>query len=225
MVSHPFAVDLRVGHPPGIAWNGEQGKTARLRFVVSHPSPEKSEEWGTRTFAVDLRVGHPPVSMRETHMAFMICFTDEPDEYPGDDPTIPAAVGRIVAGKLDENFLSNLYEWNKRAYQSQWLRSLERFLDGEEKAVLITWYVNRRESSNLEWWALYRGKAGIVHVQNHLPWYDNLGPLFSVEQASSFLQDRITVNEDGDSLSEWDVPFEDVEHFVGQLKRQIAEAP
>ena len=150
----------------------------------------------------------------------MICFTDAPDEYPGDDPTIPAAVGRIMAGKLDETFLSNLYEWDKRAYQSQWLNSLERFLAGDEKAVLITWYVNRKESSNLEWWALYRGQAGTVHVQNHLPWYDNLGPHFCVEQASSFLQDRIIVDDDGNHLSEWDVPLNEIQVFVEQLKRQ-----
>ena len=152
----------------------------------------------------------------------MICFTDEPNEYPGDDPTIPAAVGRIVAGKLDENFLSNLYEWDKRAYQSQWLSSLQRFLAGDEKAVLMTWYVNRKVSSNLEWWALYRGEAGTVHVQNHLPWYDNLDPLFCVDQASSFLQDRIVVNEDGNYLSEWHVPLDEIELFVEQLKRQSA---
>lgn len=146
-------------------------------------------------------------------MSFMIGFTYEPDEYPGDDPTIPAAVGRIVAGELDENFLSNLYEGDKLAYQSQWLSSLERFLAGDEKAVLITWYLSREKSSNIEWWALYRGQAGIVHVQNHLPWYDNLDPEFCVEQASSFLQNRIVVNEDGNYLSEWDVTLNENRAF------------
>ncbi len=150
----------------------------------------------------------------------MICFTGEPDEYLGDDPTIPFGVGRIVAGKLDENFVSNLYEWDKRDYESQWLSSLEQILNGDEKAVLLTWYVNPRESSNLEWWALYRGETGIVHVQNHLPFYDNLDPQFTVEHASISLRDRITVNEDGNTLSEWDVPIKEIELFVEQLKQK-----
>lgn len=90
-------------------------------------------------------------------MSFMICFTDEPEEYLGDDPEIRSAVGRIVAGTLDENFVSNLYEWDKLDYQSQWLKALERFLGGDQKAVLVTSYVNPSESSNLEWWALCRG--------------------------------------------------------------------
>ena len=157
-------------------------------------------------------------------MSFLICFTDEPDEYPGDDTTIPAAVGRIVAGELDEHFLSTLYEWDKRAYQSQWLSSLERFLGGDEKAVLITWYVNRTESTNLQWWALYRGQAGVVHVQNHLPFYDNLDSQFCVDQASSFLKDRITVDEDGNAVSEWDVPLIEIHLYFEQLTRQGANS-
>jgi hypothetical protein len=86
-------------------------------------------------------------------MAFRIGFTDEPDEYLDDDPTVPSAVGLITIGEFSENFVSSLYEWNKEAYESQWLQSLGRFLNGDEKAVLITWYVSQKESSNLQWWA------------------------------------------------------------------------
>jgi hypothetical protein len=152
-------------------------------------------------------------------MAFMILFTDESNEYPGDGST-PWAVGRIVAGELDESFRSNLYDWDKHAYESQWLQSLERLLKGDEKAVLITSYVHQRAVSNLEWWALYRGKCDTVHVQNHLPWFDQqLKREFSVADASKFLRDRVTVNEDGNRLSEWDVPLKDIELFVAQLKQ------
>jgi hypothetical protein len=82
-------------------------------------------------------------------MAFAICFKNEQNQYLDDDPMVPSAIGRIVAGQLDEEFVSSLYEWSKEAYQSQWLNSLERFLAGDQKAVLITWYVNPKESSNL----------------------------------------------------------------------------
>jgi hypothetical protein len=151
-------------------------------------------------------------------LAFTIHFTDEPDEYPNEDFT-PWAVGRIVAGELDENFLSNLYEWDKHAYESQWLQSLEDILKGDQKAVLITSYVNQRESDNLEWWALYRD-GDIVHVQNHLPFYDQLDREFSVANASSFLSDRTTITEDGDSLSEWDISLKEIELFVRQNRQR-----
>ncbi len=57
-------------------------------------------------------------------------------------------------GNCDEEFHANLYEWDKHAYETQWLQSLERLLGDDQKAVLITNYVNQQESSNLEWWAL-----------------------------------------------------------------------
>jgi hypothetical protein len=155
-------------------------------------------------------------------MAFTICFRNEPNQYLDDDPTVPSAIGRIVAGELDEEFVSSLYEWSKETYQSQWLHSLERFLGGEKKAALITWYINPKKSSNLQWWALYRGEADTVHVQNHLPWYGNFNREFSAAEASSFLHDRMTANEDGIALSEWNVSLQEIKDFFEQLKLQPA---
>ena len=153
-------------------------------------------------------------------MSFSIHFTDDPVEYHSDDPSIPSAVGLIRIGEFEENFVSTLYEWTKEQYESQWRNSLTRFVNGADRAVLITWYVNAKESSNLQWWALYRGEAGVVHVQNHLPWYSNLDREFAVAEASHFLQNRITLNEDGNALSEWNVPIDDVELFLRHLEQR-----
>jgi hypothetical protein len=154
-------------------------------------------------------------------MSFSIRFTSEPLEYQDDDPSTPSAVGLITVGEFEENFVSTLYEWTKEQYESQWRDSLARFVNGADLAVLITWYVNRKESSNLQWWALYRGEASLVHVQNHMPWSSNLDRQFAVDEASNFLQDRITINEDGQAISEWNVPIEDIELFLHRLKQQI----
>ena len=152
-------------------------------------------------------------------MAFKICFTGEPDEYLGEDPNTPYAIGRIVAGALDENFASTLYEWSKCNYEAQWLHSLERLIAGEQKVVLITSYVNPGESPNLVWWALYRGKADLMHVQNHLRFYDQLGSQFSVDTASTFLDERITLDEDGNRISEWNVSLAEIKLFVDHFKQ------
>ena len=120
-------------------------------------------------------------------MSFSICFTGEPDQYLGDDPSVPFAMGRIVAGELDEGFASTLYEWSKRDYEVHWLQSLERLINGDTKIVLMTQYLDPAESLNLEWWALYRGEGDVVYVQNHLRFCDQLGKGFSVAEASKFL--------------------------------------
>jgi len=153
-------------------------------------------------------------------MPFAICFTDEPNQFLGDDPTVPYAVGRILAGCLDESFVATLYEWDRRDYEAQWLLALERLVAGDRKVVLTTYYVNPAESSNLEWWALYRGDDDVVHVQNHLRFYNQLGSGFSIAEASRFVQERLTIDEDGNHISEWDVTLTEIKLFIEQVKRQ-----
>jgi CdiI N-terminal domain len=153
-------------------------------------------------------------------MSFSIFFTGEPDEYLGDDPSVPYAIGRIVAGELNEDFAFTLYEWDKRDYEMQWLRSLERLILGEARVALITQYVNPSESSNLEWWALYRGEHDVVYVQNHLRFYEQLGSGFSVVEANRFLQERTTTNEDGNQISEWKVLFAEIKLFFDRIRQQ-----
>jgi hypothetical protein len=153
-------------------------------------------------------------------VSFSICFTGEPDQYLDDDPSVPYSIGRSVAGGLDEGFASTLYEWSKHEYETQWLRSLERLISVEMKVVLITQYVNPAECSNLEWWALYRGNDDVVHVQNHLRFYNQLGSDFSVADASKFLAERITVDEDGNRISEWEVPLAEIRFFVEGIKQK-----
>jgi hypothetical protein len=153
-------------------------------------------------------------------VAFSLRFTGEPNQFLHDDPSIPSAIGQIEAGDLKEEFISSLYEWTREDYIAQWASSLRRFLAGADRAVLITFYVNSKESSNLEWWPLYRGESGIVHVQNHLPWYENFDREFSVSEAESFLHDRMTVNEDGNRPSEWNVSLADIESFVSSLDKK-----
>jgi hypothetical protein len=154
-------------------------------------------------------------------MAFEMFFTGDPNEFLDDDPNIPSAIGLIRLGSFEENFVSSLYEWKTEDYEAHWLSSLRRLLAGSDRAVLINWYVNPTESSNLQWWALYRGDAEIIHVQNHMPWYSDFTGEFSVADASSFLHDRITISE-GSKISEWDVPLSDVEAFAKVLERKSA---
>jgi len=155
-------------------------------------------------------------------MAFEMFFTGDPNEFLDDDPNIPSAIGLIRLGSFEENFVSSLYEWKTEDYEAHWLSSLRRLLAGSDRAVLINWYVNPTESSNLQWWALYRGDADIIHMQNHMPWYSDFTGEFSAADASSFLHDRITISEEGSKISEWDVPLSDVEAFAKVLERKSA---
>ena len=88
-------------------------------------------------------------------MAFSIAFVDEPLEYLADDHSIPFAIGEIRLGVFRENFASSLYTWSKTDYEAQWKGAIEHLLSGNEKAALMTEYINPHEATHLRWWPMF----------------------------------------------------------------------
>lgn len=146
---------------------------------------------------------------------FSINFTNEPLEYPFDDPSIPAAPGRLVLGKSEEEFLANLSLWTKPDYQSHWTRELERLLGGNSKIALVVSYDDPKAASNLEIWRVYRDGEW-ARFQNQILPYDSLPPDFEMPEISRYIQERTVITADGDPISEWNVAIRDIESFVGR---------
>jgi len=150
-------------------------------------------------------------------MAFAIGFEDAPLEHPYDDASIPAARGRIVLGDWAEEFLANLGEWTPEEYRNQWRRSIQSLLEGQRKAVLITTFSSPKIASHIEWWALYRvGEE--VFAQNQLLFFEDIGGKFDTNRAVEYLRERRTENNEGVSISEWNVSVSDLEAFASEGK-------
>jgi hypothetical protein len=145
---------------------------------------------------------------------FSIGFTDEPLEYPYDDTNIPAAPGRLVLGKSTEEFLANLSLWGKSDYESHWTHELKRLLDeGKPKVALVVSYDDPKAASNMEIWRAY-SDGELVHFQNQLLPYSTLPRGFEVPKLNQYIQDRAVVTGEGNRISEWDVPVQDIELFL-----------
>ena len=150
-------------------------------------------------------------------MSFSIRFLDEALSYPYDDPTIPMAHGLLVLGEMTEYFGSSLYRWSREDYELQWRHALKSLLDGGKSAALITEYAGGPEAAmHLEWWPMYLVRD-TVFVQDQLLFYDQLAKPFSVEKVFSFLSDRRTQDEEGNTISEWAVAIPEVEEFARTL--------
>lgn len=149
---------------------------------------------------------------------FLIGFTDAPLEYPFDDPSVPAAPGRLVLGKSEEEFLANLSLWGKSDYEFHWTHELRALLEGSPKAALVVSYDDPNAASNIEIWRVYRDGEW-AHFQNQLLPYSSLPDDFEVSEMSGYIQDRAVTNADGDRISEWDVAIRDIELFLEQRKK------
>lgn len=144
---------------------------------------------------------------------FSIEFLDEPLEYPFDDPSIPAAPGRLMLGKCEEEFLANLALWNKSDYESHWIRELKAFVGGNYKVALIVSYYDPKTSLNMEIWRVYRDREW-AYFSNQLLFCSTLPDHFEVSEISRYIDDRVVIDEDGNRISEWNVAIRDIELFL-----------
>jgi len=144
---------------------------------------------------------------------FSIGFTDDLLEYPYDDADIPAAPGRLMLGKTEEEFLANLSLWGKSDYEAHWIRELKALLEKNSKVALVVSYHDPKAASNMEIWRVYRD-GDWAHFQNQLLWLDSLPEGFKVSEMSCYIQDRAVMTADGNRISEWNVPLRDIEVFL-----------
>jgi CdiI N-terminal domain len=145
-------------------------------------------------------------------MPFSIKFLNKPFIYPFDDPKTPAASGELTIGDSTEAFHSSLYHWSTRQYENQWSDAIRVLLGGAPKAALIVEYLSSDVASHLEWWAMYR-EGEVVYLQNQLLFYRQLTKPFSLDAPFASLRERQTINQEGQSISEWSVSLSEVEQF------------
>ncbi len=151
-------------------------------------------------------------------MSFSISFLDEPVFY---DEQTPMAVGELVLGDYRESIHASLFQWSKLDYEAHWRKAIETLLEGPKSALIVE-YVSPEFATHLVWWPMYRIE-NVVYIQNHLLFYDHLPQPFSLDNMLSIIKDRVTVNEDGNRISEWSVKLSDVQDFARTLSIDIVD--
>lgn len=124
-----------------------------------------------------------------------------------------ARTGVITIGTFQERFVAPITFWQVRDYQRQWSEGLRRIVSGSEKSCLITALRDPRASKMLFWWPLYREEED-VFVQNSILLFDHLERPFDVRDPYASINERITINEEGQLISEWRVSVHDIEAFL-----------
>jgi hypothetical protein len=66
------------------------------------------------------------------------------------------------------------------------------------------------------WWVMYL-IGDDVHIQNHVLFLDELERSFDENDLYSFIPERETQNEEGESVSEWVVGLSSIEECVGSM--------
>ncbi len=123
---------------------------------------------------------------------------------------IMAYKGFIRIGETKETIFSPIDTWSLEDYKKQWKDALLR-LKYHDTSCLVVAYTSVDNNPGIEWWPLYR-VGDTVYVQNQVVWLDEYksrigNKLFTPDTCYDFVHVRRTVDEDGNQLSEWSVPW------------------
>lgn len=142
-------------------------------------------------------------------MSILIRYLHELSEEPG-EPDL--ALGEITLGSFIEQFEMNLSTWSVERYQRQWYEGIQKILDGASKSCLMTSFWREDDAFGGEWWPMYRVQDYVI-VQDQFirpdifsQKFDNFDP----DDPYPSIPDRESVNEDGQKISEWSVPFNQI---------------
>ncbi|MEU3232158.1 hypothetical protein VSQ78_06625 [Nocardiopsis alba] len=125
------------------------------------------------------------------------------------------ATGRIIVGDFAESFYMDLSYWSIEEYERSWRDSLQVIFEGEERDSCLVASITDPEVSNFIFcWPLYR-RGGDVIIQNSIIFLDELERGFNPLEPWSSVRPRLTVDEDGNSISEWRTSASAVRVFLG----------
>jgi len=145
-------------------------------------------------------------------MAFHICLLPENNVEPFSvDHNI--RLGEIVIGDYIEMFEASTSYWTADDYQKQWKQAIERIVNGEAKSRLITTMYDPVKANFIFCWPIYR-EGMRVYFQNQMLLMENQD--FPLDLKNTFLniEDRQILNDEGLSISEWEVSVFDLKDFL-----------
>src|SRR5215211_3873361 len=124
-----------------------------------------------------------------------------------------AGQGVITLGKFQERFTAPLDYWTAKAYREHWKQAIARIVQDSSVSCLVTSMYDPATANYIVWWPMYR-VGEMVHLQNQLLFLENLPSPFVPSDPCLFVPERVTVNEEGEKVSEWSVPVQDMEIFL-----------
>lgn len=122
--------------------------------------------------------------------------------------------GEITIGNFKETFYSSLSYWKTEDYHRQWIEGLNRIIHVSQ-SCLVTNIFDPNIAQRLEWWILYKENE-TVFIQNELfaasvyKSFIGIDRPFTPDTCYNFITPRQTHTEDGDKISEWSIPTQDL---------------
>jgi CdiI N-terminal domain len=122
------------------------------------------------------------------------------------------AFGEIIMGDFSENFESSLSFWKIGDYKTHWIDAAQRIFSSDQTALITNLY-NPETANFITWWVMWKEKEK-VFVQNQILFLNSLSQKFDIDNPYKCISDRETVDDDGRTISEWEISLEDIKNYL-----------
>lgn len=143
-------------------------------------------------------------------MAFAIRLL--PERVPGVKAGAEARYGEIRIGEYQETFVALIGLWTPEDYEAHWRQATSRLVRSGQPSCLITSVYHPTESDLVRWWLLYP-EGERVFMREALLIQPQIPRRFNPSDPYSFIPPRHEAGEDGQEVSEWELPLQDFEDF------------
>jgi hypothetical protein len=128
-----------------------------------------------------------------------------------DEPN--TACGLLTLGSYSESFVSSLSFWSQAEYERHWAEAAGRIMAGAGSSALVTDMYDPANGNFIRWWPFYRRREKL-RFHNQVLLIAELDKPFDVRDLFDAVPPYTSLNEDGQPISEWSLPPEDVEAWL-----------
>jgi hypothetical protein len=140
---------------------------------------------------------------------FAIEFIDKPQLIYGE----PARLGRITLNEFSEKFIAPLVFWNEDDYQRQWIEAAKRIVNGRSLSCFVAAMRESPDDGAIFLWPAYR-RGDVVYIQHKLLLPELVKGSFDTTNLYAQVDERRTLSEEGEPISEWQVSVSNIESFL-----------
>jgi hypothetical protein len=121
--------------------------------------------------------------------------------------------GRISLGEFSEEFVAPLVFWSADGYRKQWVEAAERIVNGQPRSCFVAAMRESPRGGPVFLWPAYKD-GEVVYVQHRLLLPETVKGSFDPSNLYAQVDERRTLSEDGEPISEWQVSVEDLANFL-----------
>jgi hypothetical protein len=125
----------------------------------------------------------------------------------------PARRGRITLGDFSEVFVAPLVFWAAADYLNQWVEAAKHIVNGQPRSCFVAAMRESPHDGPVFLWPAYKD-GEVVFVQHRLLLPETVKGVFNPLNLYAQVDERRTLSEDGEPISEWQVSVEDLASFL-----------